>query len=383
MSLAANPSPASPERRLARRAGRWLLVLALSGALAAAAESPVGEPAVATETSSAIASGPRVVDVYAEGRRGDRGKFLPLAAHLVVEVDGLAEWLGSSGSRCYDLRLYLDGQSLELAPERCLLGQQEVWFQPRHIDRAEDPAWQALLAEREGLTARVDVTVGLADDEPLPTEVLGSNDRRIELVASPILIAASSILLVAFLFFWWLAARTPMLRRAVPGTTPADSTRAPFSLARVQVAWWFFLVLGSFLFLSALAGDIATVPTSVLGLMGIAAGTYLGAEVIDTNREQRSRRERSEHGASSGEPPPEPRAATSRGWLVDILSDPSGIAFHRFQIFVWTIVLGILFVTNVWRTLAMPDVPSGLLGLMGISGGTYLGIKLPEAGGER
>jgi hypothetical protein len=67
-----------------------------------------------------------------------------------------------------------------------------------------------------------------------------------------------------------------------------------------------------------------------------------------------------------------------RGFWRDILSDGSGISLHRFQIAVWTAVLGLIFVATVYVQLSMPDLNDQLLLLMGISSGTYLGFKFPE-----
>jgi len=64
--------------------------------------------------------------------------------------------------------------------------------------------------------------------------------------------------------------------------------------------------------------------------------------------------------------------------LRDLLSDGSGYSFHRFQIFAWTIVLGIIFVSSVYNNLTMPEFSTTLLGLMGLSAGTYIGFKFPE-----
>ena len=69
---------------------------------------------------------------------------------------------------------------------------------------------------------------------------------------------------------------------------------------------------------------------------------------------------------------------TSQGFLRDLLSDGSGYSFHRFQIFAWTIVLGIIFVLSVYNNLTMPEFSTTLLGLMGLSAGTYIGFKFPE-----
>jgi hypothetical protein len=90
-----------------------------------------------------------------------------------------------------------------------------------------------------------------------------------------------------------------------------------------------------------------------------------------------------EHSASrvtiEGKPPaPTSPGDKSKGFFNDILSDGKGFSFHRFQIVIWTIVLGFVFVRNVIGQLAMPDFGSTLLTLMGISSATYLGMKLPE-----
>jgi hypothetical protein len=41
-------------------------------------------------------------------------------------------------------------------------------------------------------------------------------------------------------------------------------------------------------------------------------------------------------------------------------------------------VLGFVFVVAVYNTLAMPDFSATLLGLTGISAGTYVGFKIPD-----
>jgi hypothetical protein len=78
------------------------------------------------------------------------------------------------------------------------------------------------------------------------------------------------------------------------------------------------------------------------------------------------------------EPPPGMGPTVSRSFLMDVLSDEHGISLHRFQMFIWTIVLGVLFGVGVYNNLAMPSFSSTLLTLMGISAGTYLGFKIPE-----
>ena len=51
------------------------------------------------------------------------------------------------------------------------------------------------------------------------------------------------------------------------------------------------------------------------------------------------------------------------------MSDGDGIALHRFQIIVWTFVLGAVFVIRVGTDLVMPELDPTTLTLMGISSG--------------
>jgi hypothetical protein len=68
----------------------------------------------------------------------------------------------------------------------------------------------------------------------------------------------------------------------------------------------------------------------------------------------------------------------SENFLTDILSDANGISFHRFQIAAWTLVLSVIFAVGVWQNLTMPTFNTTLMGLLGLSAGTYLGLKIPE-----
>jgi len=68
----------------------------------------------------------------------------------------------------------------------------------------------------------------------------------------------------------------------------------------------------------------------------------------------------------------------TNGFWCDILYENESASFHRIQMFVWTLVLGVIFVYSVWKNLSMPDFSSTLLALQGLSAGTYLGFKLPD-----
>ena len=66
-------------------------------------------------------------------------------------------------------------------------------------------------------------------------------------------------------------------------------------------------------------------------------------------------------------------------FLQDILTDEDGVNIHRFQILVWTIVLGIIFAMSVVNDLVMPEFSATLLGLMGISSATFLVPKIKSS----
>ena len=69
----------------------------------------------------------------------------------------------------------------------------------------------------------------------------------------------------------------------------------------------------------------------------------------------------------------------SEWWFIDIVSDANGVSFHRFQLFAWTVILGGVFILATYRELNMPVFDTTLMGLLGLSAATYLGLKIPEA----
>jgi type II secretory pathway pseudopilin PulG len=156
---------------------------------------------------------------------------------------------------------------------------------------------------------------------------------------------------------------------------------------------------------------------SVLGLLGISATTGLAAVFVDRQKDASAQDQRNalkaeqaalkarvddltstNPAASSAaekelfdkksrlaqveallaQNPASPTSPTSKGVIADLLSDGDGVSFHRFQIVVWTIVLGLVFIWAVYRNISMPEFDASLLTLMGISAGTYIGFKFPE-----
>lgn len=119
-------------------------------------------------------------------------------------------------------------------------------------------------------------------------------------------------------------------------------------------------------------GDL-TFPQSSLVLLGISSATALGAVIVDPIPPKNS---------ASGL-----KRSRAPAFISGLLDDGDGTSFHRFQIFGWTIILGIIFITKVIEGprsrklssgLAQPTFDDTFLTLMGISSGTYIGFKFTE-----
>ncbi len=227
-----------------------------------------------------------------------------------------------------------------------------------------DSTWSELLGnpplERHRFWYRsTELSVGVSGGFPVPTDVTGD---RFELTRiHPKWFSFTVVVFVGILILFVRYARiSDVLRWS--GAGPSEmGRRKPYSLGRCQMAWWTFLVVGAFIFIFLITRSYDTVNSTSLALLGISAGTFLGAAAID-----------------AGGPDVRKPSPPSEGFFNDILSDATGQSFHRFQMVIWTVVLSVIFAVSVWRRLSMPDFSPTLLGLLGISAGTYLGFKFPE-----
>jgi len=389
----------------------------------------------------------KIKDVY-NGKPGV--KDAELGDIITLEIENLLQL--SEEAKCLNKRiiLYLDGKPLNNAeldhptdPQTSIL-----YFPLKRTDDAKN-VWTYILRKPTWKSRVTQVSVGIEDKFSIPS------NSKINLQIMPyglssFWLALLIVILVIFLFF---AHKSDMLRDSV---SPLSGERRTYSLARVQAAWWFFIILGSYLFIGIITGDFNTTITgTVLGLFGISAGTTVCSAFVDAGKstpvdiekeitaigdiqnkiknvdkeikdkeeeekqckapndtkklseekkdsdkeiddkkkeEQQCKapndtKKLSEVKAKLAEKRAEKKVkgsqlkklnSESEGILIDILSDIHGVSFHRFQMLALTIVLGIIFVIQVYETLAMPNFDGTLLALLGISAGTYLGLKVPE-----
>ena len=335
-----------------------------------------------------------------------------LDQRITVAVEGLQAWMKASKKAPKDLRLYLAGQKLTEGSPTLASVQDEVLDFHLEIHPKDRDAWVQILYEaRQADDHKIPLSIGYKD-----TVQVADSEFKLALLVYPdytlYIVALTILLLVAMLV---LSVRTDLLRDGT--NSPLRPARLPYNLGRVQMAFWFYLVVAAYLYVWLITGEYNSLTNSVLGLIGISAGTGLAAVFMDKQKAgeivaQRARLETQvsaltarinevtvavpESGSQLDQElqqkknslievqaqlahaaPPLP-PAISRGFIKDILSSGEGVGFHRFQMAAWTVVLGIIFVRSVYRELTLPDFDTSLLGLMGLSSGTYIGFKFPE-----
>jgi hypothetical protein len=160
-------------------------------------------------------------------------------------------------------------------------------------------------------------------------------------------------LLSVVVIFGVLAAKTNLIR--------IGDDKSPFSLALTQLSFWTIVIASSFIYIWIVTEEIPPLTGSTLILLSISAFTTAGSRLLDVREKGNSK-----------------ATYTSQGFLKDILRDELGYSVHRTQMFMWTVIMGIIFVTSVIRFQQIPQLDESLLGLMGISSGAYVGLKTME-----
>lgn len=225
----------------------------------------------------------------------------------------------------------------------------------------------------------------------------------------------------------YIGLRSSALRNRAPVPQVAASD-LPFCLGKLQMSVWFCLIFAAFVFIWAVTGQLKSLNPETFILLGISAGTSLAAVMVDQGKQSPAaevearlsamgirdahdaarlkalvRSGKGGHaalryfdappmeggGQGEGEAPvtlsdlhrryldlTEPYR--SKGFVRDLINDATGATVHRFQMLAWTVILGMIYVFRVYWDLQMPQFGANLLALMGISGGIYLGFKVPE-----
>jgi hypothetical protein len=354
-----------------------------------------------------------------------------------VQIENLEKWAAQPAHDTSKFALCIDGNEFKGMPQPLVRGDL-LGFQVRPSSESKD-AWKNIISP-PSIKNGAEVLVSVRHSS---VKVEGTN-KAFVIVINPFWFKIFLVsVAAALILFWWLAYKSDIIRE--PGGQPKGTdkygkvNRKAYSLGRTQMACWFFVVAISFVYLWMLTHDLASLTPSVLALIGISAATGLASATVDSSKrnnqenlrrsleekkkqdEAEAERLRSEISTLNTPVNATPvstnleqhRAAMvvkqgdlaakemeikqsnrqiqevrekeepvpSKGFINDVLGDQEGVSFHRFQMFVWTIVLAVIFIRSVYDVLTMPDFDTTLLALLGISGGTYIGFKLPNQQG--
>jgi hypothetical protein len=381
--------------------------------------------AVGADTPRATGVAPQIRVV---GGGAEKANPIRMGGEVIIKVADLDKWLKQEEIEkdLSNLVVNLNDKPIKNTSIKARADDQLAFSLQQTSD--SKATWSQLLGRPTESARRFKVSIGPATGRQLPGQ-----DLYIQVISPGWFFFYCVLLVVLLILFGWMASRSNLIRDSTTLPTSADGYK-PYSLAKLQMAVWFFLILSAFLFIWIVTGQYDSITPQVLGLMGIATGTALGAAVIDDNKNRAAASELTEmrprcasleqeipmltnkvaelQTTVTAATPSNPKDldalkeakveleakkslwheldmkmkdAKSRmcelhstSFFDDILSDANGYSFHRFQIFAWTIVLGTLFVSAVWAELAMPQFSETLLALMGVSAGTYLGFKIAE-----
>jgi hypothetical protein len=268
--------------------------------------------------------------------------------------------------------------------------------------------------------------VGLENDSPFATDLAGANSPYLVIVLPTYGVISLAVIVATVSIFFWLALHTNLIRDS--GPEPSAGGRKAYNLGKAQIAFWFLLTFISYIAIWLITDEIDTITPGLLALMGISSATALGEVLIDNGKDTKlnaawqslsAEKTSLEQGITAqqdqiaalaptnvaaddafarnnlnnqllqkrtrlaevvqalGQAAPAVQTPTE-GFFRDILSDGEGYSFHRFQIVMWSIALGGVFISKVYNNLTMPEFSTTLLGLMGMSSGTYIALKFPE-----
>jgi len=155
-----------------------------------------------------------------------------------------------------------------------------------------------------------------------------------------------------FLVFFacYLGKKTNLIREG-------KSMENRYSLSLTQFAFWTVIIFTAYFYLWIVTFELVKVPDSTLALLGITTLTAAGSKLTDIRKTSKSIKK-------------------SESFLTDLLSeDEVGLSVNRCQMFLVTLLFGVIYLINVFSQQAIPDFNNSLLWLIGISSGAFVGIK--------
>ncbi len=142
-----------------------------------------------------------------------------------------------------------------------------------------------------------------------------------------------------------------------------DDSNLYYSLSRTQLLYWTVIFSVTYLYICNETGALPDIPGSLLAILGISAATMATGKVIENDQKTKTEIDPKAH---------------SEGFFHDILSDRSSINIQRLQNVLFNILFGLIFIQKTVSSNLLPDFDNNILLMMGISAGTYAGLKATE-----
>ena len=201
-----------------------------------------------------------------------------MGREITIKVSNFHKWLEQEKEKkdLSTLVVYLNGRPIKNTMIRDI-GNDQVAIR---LEQTSDTktTWSQLLGRPDLSARRLKLSIASAAGQQLPGQ-----DMFVQTISPPWLAFYVVLLVVLLILFGWMASRSNIIRDSTTPPTSQTNYR-PYSLAKLQMAVWFFLILSAFLFIWIVTGQYDSITPQVLGLMGIATGTALGAAVIDDNK---------------------------------------------------------------------------------------------------
>ena len=346
---------------------------------------------------------------------------------IQVKVCALDKLLDSAAAAQKTVDLFINGSDTGLTP---IATDRQAGMLGFKLERTSQNAelWKPLLANPFGQRgAALRISVGLAASAPLDKATGADTALPFDKVwVDAWTWSAAVLVLIVIVLTFYFGKNSDMLR----DSPSVAGTRQSYSLARVQMAWWFVLVVVGFIVILLVSGNLDSIPATIVALTGISATTGVAAVLITPRPAQRAtaRKDGLEERRSAlaagltdidaaiasanqqlaaapgdatltsliqglqdrraarvGEinrlalemADVSPDSPSGGFWRDLVTSDRGTVALDRLQMVVWTILLGGLYLHSVLVYVTMPDFSTTLLSLMGVSSGAYIGFKLP------
>jgi hypothetical protein len=343
---------------------------------------------------------------------------------IAVEVENLSK-LDNPACKKKSIVLFLDGHALKSLTAHVPSNPRGKFLtfelRPTEDSRA---AWNAILGKPTFGERDVRVSVGFEDDFALKGVDSKLPVLKLDIISTKSFTLWCVIFALMLFVFVRLVRESNIIRDGAPIADGEQQATGTYSLSKSQGALWFFIIVAAYLLIGIVTGDFSgSINSTAVILLGIGAGTVVGSAVIDESKSTRETlkaereqaeatkrwldefktnddKKRAQIAAAEDDAAKKKQleqehadllakeqqkrslyrklTRQSEGFLTDILSDANGIIFHRFQMAAWTLVLAIIFIKEVYENLAMPTFDTTLMSLLGLSAGTYLGLKIPE-----